>query len=134
MKVDPHFPTILIAQEDGGLRRDFVRSLQSEGYAVLAAAGAADAVEIVRTHSRHIHVLITDDSANSQRMAATLKQYRPYMGVLFFSLSSKDTSWDPVMFDMLLKEVHQVVPPPKHPERIETQANRPPHRMLAKSA
>src|ERR1700739_1840867 len=87
IKSYPHYPTILIVQQLRGVRSALVRNLQSQGYAVLEASGENEAVEIVRTHSRQIHLLVTDDSANSQISAATLKQYRPNMEVLSLSLS-----------------------------------------------
>jgi DNA-binding response OmpR family regulator len=128
METYPQFPTILIVQQDRGLRTALVRNLQSQGYAVLQASGANEDFEIVRTHSRHIHLLVTDDSADSRISAANLKQYRPSMDVLFLSSSAKD---DPVTIEEVVMQIHDIVKPPASAE-FKAQSERLKGRSLAK--
>lgn len=77
------FPTVLVA----GYRDpdNLVRRLQQQGYLVLQAMDTSEAIEIARVHSRPIHVMIAEESVDSRGLAATLKQYRPQMRVLFLT-------------------------------------------------
>jgi CheY-like chemotaxis protein len=74
------FPTILVAGNDGRLR-DMIRTLELGGYLVLKALDAADALRIVKVHSRLIHLLLMDVSLNGLALAETLT-YMPGMQLL----------------------------------------------------
>jgi CheY-like chemotaxis protein len=111
-----NFPTVLIVLGDSALRNTLFRTLRSQGYAVLEAVDEPAALAIIRTHSRHIHVLVTDDSANSRHMAAVLKQYRPYMQIVFMTLTSDDSSQDPKALALTLDRIREVLGPPRNQE------------------
>src|SRR5690242_13931698 len=75
------FPTILLVEGDSTLRLALADILRRKGYLVLEADDVSDAMQIARTHSRHIHVLITSMSLRST-LPKLLKPYRPNLCVL----------------------------------------------------
>lgn len=85
-----NFPTILVVAGDEGHRAPLVVDLQSLGYLVLVAGDAGKALNIVRMHSRPIHVLLASENEEGRTLVATLKQYRPNMAVLFVRRSNGD--------------------------------------------
>ncbi len=52
--------TILLVEDDAGLRRAALRTLQSKGYSVLEARDGEDALAIVRSHAGPIDLVVTD--------------------------------------------------------------------------
>jgi CheY-like chemotaxis protein len=52
--------TILLAEDEPGLREFIRRSLASHGYSVLPAGNGREALEVARRHEGEIHALITD--------------------------------------------------------------------------
>jgi hypothetical protein len=130
MRNYPSFPTILLVRQDRDFLDCLVLSLQYKGYIVLHALDAALALEIVRTHSRPIHLLVTDDSPSSSVMAATLKKYRPQMDVLFLSSSGVG---GPMNSEIALGKICEALGPPGHSsEGFEQESN--PLTRAAKSA
>ena len=128
MKYDYRFPTVLIALEDCGLCGVLSRALHVEGYAFLQALSREEAFGLVRTHSRHIHLFVTDDSVSSQTLAAELKQYRHQMDVLLLPLTARKCSWSPTIVDQALQQVRDIVAPPAPLDESN------PGRVLAKGA
>jgi hypothetical protein len=106
--------------------------LEDAGYAVLQASGTEDAIAIVRTHSRPIHLLVNDDNATSQAMAKKLKQYRRQMDVLSLNFSAKNRSTS-IAVDHTLQQIREIVVPPNSmAESSET--DKTAGRFLAKGA
>ena|SRR3974390_3518662 len=132
MNVESPFPTVLIVLDDDRLCDVLVRSLEDAGYAVLQASGTEDAIAIVRTHSRPIHLLVNDDNATSQAMAKKLKQYRRQMDVLSLNFSAKNRSTS-IAVDHTLQQIREIVVPPNSmAESSET--DKTAGRFLAKGA
>jgi signal transduction histidine kinase len=52
--------TILVAEDEEGVRRLVQRVLEMEGYQVLAAADGPEALEVCRSHDRAIDLILTD--------------------------------------------------------------------------
>ena len=75
----PSFPTILVF----GLDRTLVGAIRNGFYNVLEAYTQTDLLDVVRYHSRPIHLLLMDMSNDNRFLAALLKQYRPTMQVLY---------------------------------------------------
>lgn len=104
------FPTILVAEHDDGVRSSLVRQLQHQGYFVLVAHDAAEALEITRVHSRPIHLLLTEDGLDGRTLASALKQFRPDMRVLFLTLQLGTAGVG--KSDATLERVRECVKPP----------------------
>ena len=104
-------PTLLVANRDGD-SNGIVRGLQSQGYFVLVARDVADALNIVRIHSRPIHVLLTDSGQEGRMLASTATKYRRKMSVVFVSgtCEPEEDSFSP---DEALRTVRELITPPK---------------------
>lgn len=80
--------TILLAENDAGVRKLMLRILRGEGYQVLAAAGGEDAVSLASRHNGAIDLLVTDivmPGMGGADVYAHLKTMRPGIRVLFIS-------------------------------------------------
>ena len=98
-----HYPTILVARDDG-LDCRLVQSLQRHGFHVLEAGDWDHLLDVVRVHSRPIHLLLTDVSMESH--VPILKKHRSEMHVLIVQ--------KPVDVKGVLARVRQLLgsPPP----------------------
>ncbi len=84
----PASETILIAEDDAGLRMLTQRSLQEAGYTILEAADPAEAVEISERYQGPIHLMVTDvvmPGMNGRELADRLTPIHPEMKVLYVS-------------------------------------------------
>src|SRR5204863_1811543 len=88
--MDTNFPTILIAQGDTEIRVRLRDTLQQWGYLVLEAKDEADALHIVKIHSRHIHLMLAGGDVGGKALAMTLQLYRPRMHVLFVTRNPRE--------------------------------------------
>jgi DNA-binding NtrC family response regulator len=104
----PHFPTILVVRETQELLDYLVLRLQCKGYIVLSALSATNALEVVRTHSRAIHLLVTDEGASAQAMAAKLKCYASHLEVLFLTSNGDG----PKAIEMCISRICEALEPP----------------------
>ncbi len=80
--------TILVAEDESGVRRFIQGVLQSAGYRVLAAIDGANACEIAAAESGPIHLLITDlvmPGMSGADLAAKFARLRPEAPVLLVS-------------------------------------------------
>jgi two-component system cell cycle sensor histidine kinase/response regulator CckA len=80
--------TILVAEDEDGVRELVVRVLSKAGYAVLAAPCGADALELSETHPGHIDLLLSDimmPGMLGSELASRLLVERPGTRVLFMS-------------------------------------------------
>ena len=58
-------PTILVARDNGGLDGNLIELLEQKGFLVLEAEGGLHALEVVKFHSRPIHVMLADVSMDA---------------------------------------------------------------------
>ncbi len=80
--------TILLVEDEEGLRRLARMLLEVEGYAVLEAASGAEALDLARRHSGAIHLLLTDvimPGMGGRRLATAVAAVHPETRVLFMS-------------------------------------------------
>ena len=105
---DRDLPTILFIEDTAPLAA-LAGELRSEGYFVLDAH-TADAITIARMHSRAIHLLVIEGSAESRTLAAQLRLYRPKMHVLFVALDDAQLSLPNVVSPgFVLERVRQLI-------------------------
>ncbi len=80
--------TVLVVEDEGAVRDQAVLVLSSYGYTVLDAAHGQAAIEISRSHSGPIDLLLTDvimPGLNGRELADKLQPERPEMRVLYMS-------------------------------------------------
>jgi two-component system cell cycle sensor histidine kinase/response regulator CckA len=114
--------TILVVHEDDRLRLLLQISLESRGYAVLAAADGDEALRLAELHQGPIALLIADvlmPRMNSSDLALRLAASRPYLNVLLLSGYPRDTRPDagtaflpkPFRPSDLVAKVHRILHP-----------------------
>ena len=80
--------TILVVEDDAGIRELAAKVLRRQGYAVLTASGGEQARDICERHGGNIDMLLSDvvmPVMNGPAVAAMLTKIRPAMKVLFMS-------------------------------------------------
>jgi PAS domain S-box-containing protein len=86
--------TILVAEDNPAVRQTLTTSLQRLNYAVLAAAGTAEALGLWQAHHRTIALLLTDmvmrDGDNGLELARALRVDRPELPIVIMSGYSQD--------------------------------------------
>ncbi len=80
--------TILLVEDNGGLRKLARRILVSAGYRVLPAANGEEALLVLERHEEPVHLLLTDvimPGMNGRVLAEQVGEVRPGMKVLYTS-------------------------------------------------
>jgi PAS domain S-box-containing protein len=80
--------TLLVVEDDAQVRQLVEGILRKDGYDVLVAEGAAEALRRVDEHAGKIHALVTDvvmPGTNGRQLAEQLKARRPDLKVLYMS-------------------------------------------------
>jgi PAS domain S-box-containing protein len=86
--------TVLLVEDEEGVRRAVHSTLERRGYHVLVAASGPEALEIARSHHGPIDLLISDvvmPQMNGRELAKRLVAERPQMAVIFISGYPGDT-------------------------------------------
>lgn len=80
--------TVLVAEDEPGVRSLVRDSLRLKGYTVLEAGNGTEALALAERHSGPIHLLLTDvimPQMNGRELSERLKARRPGLKVLFMS-------------------------------------------------
>jgi two-component system cell cycle sensor histidine kinase/response regulator CckA len=80
--------TLLVAEDEVGIRAPLRRLLTAQGYRVLDASDGPGALEVAERHNGQIHLLLTDilmPGMNGGELARRLLVIRPGMRVVFMS-------------------------------------------------
>jgi ActR/RegA family two-component response regulator len=112
MTIRSSFPTVLIVQDDDGVRASLAQDLRDLGYLVLPARIVSEAVEIARIHSRPIQVLLTDEDESGRLLAATLRQYRPNIQVVFLTRCAAVGVGGKLMSESVVAQVRDLLETP----------------------
>jgi len=84
--------TVLVVDDEPRIRLSTHRMLSANGYRVLAAASASEALQMASTHGEQIDVVLTDMYLSDWRgteLAARLRQRKPGLRVIFMSGDSQ---------------------------------------------
>jgi CheY-like chemotaxis protein len=85
--------TVLLAEDDKGVRRVALEFLKMKGYQVLEAGNAADAIRIAQECTGPIHLLLTDivmPGLKGEELVARVRSVRPEIKVLYMSAYTED--------------------------------------------
>ncbi len=80
--------TILVVEDEDGVRQLVVVALMGLGYKVLAAASGAAALQVMAAYRQDVHLLVTDvvmPGMSGRLLAETLQPEHPALKVLFLS-------------------------------------------------
>ena len=80
--------TVLVVEDDEAIRRLTCRALEAQGYTVLSAAGAREAIRLCEEHAGEIHLMLTDvvmPGMSGRELARSAAALRPLVKVLFMS-------------------------------------------------
>lgn len=94
-------PTVLLVEDEPGLREPVRDFLAKEGYRVLDAGNGAEALQLLETAPVRIDALITDvimPQVNGPELACKLKERFPEMKVIFISGYAEDKLGGPKSF------------------------------------
>jgi two-component system cell cycle sensor histidine kinase/response regulator CckA len=93
--------TILLVEDESGLRSVLARALAAGGYAVLQAENGARALEVADAHKAPIHLVISDvdmPDMNGPELLKKLRGWYPRLRFLFISgrlqPASSDVTYD----------------------------------------
>jgi PAS domain S-box-containing protein len=85
--------TILLVEDEDGLRRMAARVLTQHGYTVLQASSGPEALRLLEAHDHRIDLLVTDvvmPSMDGRELADRIRERRPSIRVLFTSGYTED--------------------------------------------
>jgi two-component system cell cycle sensor histidine kinase/response regulator CckA len=80
--------TILLAEDEAGVRCLAQTVLEASGYTVLVACHGQEALELARQHQGALQLLVTDvimPQVNGRRLADLLRAFHPQVKVLYLS-------------------------------------------------
>ena len=86
--------TILLVEDNVGLRKLATRFLEPAGYRVLGAATGEEALSLLERHEAPVHLLLSDvvmPGMSGRQLAEQLAQTRPEVKVLYMSGYTSDT-------------------------------------------
>jgi signal transduction histidine kinase len=89
--------TVLVVEDEAGVRELACQFLRVKGYNVLEAGGGPDALEVARRYQGAIHLLLSDmvmPKMSGGDLAARLKEIRPEIRIAFMSGYSEFSSGD----------------------------------------
>lgn len=101
-------PTVLIAGASPQIS-DAVDVLQRDGYLVLESHDENETMDIIRLHSRPIHVMLIDESVFGRNLASRLNPYRPQMRVVFMDWDARQN---------VCSKVREILDPLKAGDRL----------------
>ena len=124
----PGAETILVVEDDAGVRSVVSRLLRSQGYTVLEAANGEDALRVAQRQDSNIHLLVADvmmPGMNGCELAAAMTILYPSTKVLYMSgytegIIDRDGVLEPgtaflqkpIRYDTLTQKVHEVLDTP----------------------
>jgi PAS domain S-box-containing protein len=86
--------TVLLAEDDPGVRRLAERALKTNGYNVLSAGSGREALQVATTFKERIHAIVTDvvmPGMSGPTLVARIEVSRPDIRVLYISGYADDT-------------------------------------------
>lgn len=95
--------TILLVDDEATVRSVAARALRAEGYLVVEASSAPEALSLAEQHQGELHLLVTDlvmRGMGGRELAEQLRAARPTVKVLFMSgYSIGQLEFDPATLD-----------------------------------
>jgi CheY-like chemotaxis protein/two-component sensor histidine kinase len=122
--------TILLVEDERGLRKLMKEFLVAEGYTVIESADGPSAIAISKTYIGAIHLLVTDvimPKMHGRNLTKLLRQQRPGLKVLYVTghddpgtLKGARVLEKPFLPEILLREIRHVLSTPDIPITTRT--------------
>jgi PAS domain S-box-containing protein len=106
--------TVLVVEDEELLLPLIQEALEMQGYHVLTARNAAEALELVKGHAAPIHLLLTDvvmPHKNGRELAELLSPLHPEMKILFMSGYTEDSMVIRGLLNAALPFIQKPFPP-----------------------
>ena len=107
------FPTVLLADINGAWCSAVISRLEDDKYHLLKAESWDEALHFAKTHSRHIHLLLAEDSRDGHVLAETMKPYCPHMRVIYVTAQSGEDARDGLEPESAAAKVRELLRPPR---------------------
>lgn len=105
------FPTVLLAELEEPFRSTLSLGLRDQGYAVLEAYDWAETFNFIKSHSRPIHLLLTNAEKADSDLAEMLKPYRPELQILFIARHKSESLPNVLYPEIILAKVKELLKP-----------------------
>lgn len=105
MPVIDTMPTILVVDDDPGVRRLLVDLLDENGYRVLEAGGASEALAVLFGHHGDVDLLLTDvvmPGLSGFALAREIRSLRPDIRVLYCSGYIAPHEWNEPLYGPMI--------------------------------
>ena len=112
--------TVLVADDDSGVRKLASRILRTRGHSVLEAASGAEALVVARAWHGRIHLLVTDvemPEMSGWELARRLQDERPGLETLYISGYGENAAGPQGLVD---KKIHFLQKPFEAGALVET--------------
>ncbi len=86
--VEKGYETILLVEDDPGIRKLSTKLLEHNGYKVMEASRASEALHICQTHQGPIDLVLTDvimPEMDGPKMAHKIQELRPHIPIMYMS-------------------------------------------------
>ena len=106
--------TVLVVEDEEVLLKLIQEALEMQGYHVLTARNATEALELVKGHAAPIHLLLTDvvmPHKNGRELAELLSPLHPEMKILFMSGYTEDSMVIRGLLNAALPFIQKPFPP-----------------------
>lgn len=107
------FPTILMADINGAWCGPVISRLEEDKYHILKAQSWDEALHFAKTHSRHIHLLLAEDSRDGHVLAEAMKPYRPHMRVIYVNAQANADAREGLAPESAATKVRELFRPPR---------------------
>jgi len=107
------YPTVLVAADNGEKRQPLVCGLRQDNCLVLEADSLGRVLDVVKVHSRPIHLLLLDVQIGDAAWATLLNRYRPDMQILFVMSSSHEVRTEALPPHAALAKARELLKLPK---------------------
>jgi two-component system cell cycle sensor histidine kinase/response regulator CckA len=88
-------PTVLVVEDEVGVRNLISTILRLSGFDVLACSDGDEALDMVKLHGTYVHLVITDlnlgPSLGGRELAGSLRHLFPSLPLLYISGSEEDS-------------------------------------------
>lgn len=114
---DGETETVLVIEDDNGVRNILREMLERSGYSVMEASDGQEGVDVYRSHGKGIHLIISDvimPRKNGRQVYDEIKELNSSAKVLFMSGYSADILDNKI----IMENGHNFITKPMRPQEL----------------